>query len=413
MQVVFHGIAAGGDGVGRDEQGRTVFAPFAAPDDKAQVAISEEHKTFARGQIIHLEAASPQRTTPPCPYYLPNNEAPSCGGCQIQHLNDEAQLKAKTQIVRDALTRIGGFSESPVEKCLASPQEFGYRNKAQFFVNENGSIGFHARHTHHVVDIAACPIVQAPLNEALQEMRKALAADTALLKSVKSFRVRVDSRSKVALEVDWKAKTSVDKKAFFTSMRHNLPNLIDPHRQKLEEQVENLKFQVGAFDFFQINPFFTPQLVKTALEMAALQKGMHVLDLFCGAGLFGVFMAQAKARVEGVDVREHLGANARFNGLTAQGFQLSAAKFLHRAAQNKKQYDVVLLDPPREGASACLKPLCEIKPSRIVYVSCDPATLARDAKFLTGHGYNLKRVVPLDMFPQTAHVETIALLELA
>ncbi|HEY0075235.1 MAG TPA: class I SAM-dependent RNA methyltransferase [Abditibacteriaceae bacterium] len=411
MQVVFHGIAAGGDGVGRDAQGRTVFAPFAAPDDVAQVEIVEEHRSFARGKIIHLETASPRRTVPPCPYYLPEEETLSCGGCQIQHLAYTAQLEVKTQIVRDALTRIGGFDEPPVEECIASPQAFAYRNKAQFFVGGNGAIGFHARRTHHVVDIETCPLMQAPINEALHEVRKAL-ADEALRAQVKSFRVRVDSLGQLALEMEWKEQTSVDKKAFFTSMRQNLPALIDPHRQKLEEHVEELKFQAGAFDFFQINSFLTAQLVETALELADLKKGMRVLDLFCGAGLFGVFMAQAKTRVDGVDMRESLGTNARLNGLQAQSAKGNAAQFLWRAVKNHEKYTVVLLDPPREGAAACLEPLIQLAPPRLVYVSCDPATLARDAKFLRQHGYQLKRAVPLDMFPQTAHVETVALLEL-
>jgi 23S rRNA (uracil1939-C5)-methyltransferase len=230
---------------------------------------------------------------------------------------------------------------------------------------------------------------------------------------VKSFRVRVDSKKQLALEVVWKEDVSIDKKAFFLSMRQKLPALIDPHRQKLVEQVGDVKFQAGAFDFFQVNPFLTLQLVETAMQLAALQKGMRVLDLFCGAGLFGVFAAQAKACVEGVDVREHLTANARLNGLTAQGSQENAARFLHRAVKSGRKYDVVLLDPPREGAASCLDSLIQIAPSRIIYVSCDPATLARDVKVLAKRGYQLKRAVPFDMFPQTAHVETVTLLELS
>ena len=412
MQVKFHGIAAGGDGVGRDEQGRTVFAPFATPGDIARVEIVEEKKSFARGKIIHLEVASPQRIAPPCPYYRPDNEALSCGGCQIQHLDYGAQLEAKTQIVRDALTRIGGLDNPPVELCRASPQTFGYRNKVQFFVGEEGAIGLYARGTHRIIDIQSCPLVQAPINHVLQEMRKALAHSDELRAAIKSFRIRLDSHEQLALEVEWKEGATVDKKAFFASMRQVLPALIDPNRQKLHEQVGAMNFEVGAFDFFQVNPFLTPQLVETAVELAALQKGMRVLDLFCGAGLFGVFMATAKARVEGVDVREHLTANARLNGLAAHGFQESATRFLQRAVKNGQKYDVVLLDPPREGAAACLEPLIKLTPPRIVYVSCDPATLARDVKVLRKHNYELKRAVPFDMFPQTAHVETVALLEL-
>ncbi len=411
MQITFHGIATGGEGAGRDSNGRTVFAPFAAPGDIAQVEIEEQRKSFARGKIIHLETASPQRVAPPCPYYLPQGDAPSCGGCQIQHLNYPAQLQAKTQLVRDALTRIGGFEAPLVEDCLASPQEFGYRNKAQFFVGDDGAIGFHARRTHHVVDIEKCPLVQAPINEVLSEMRHALQENTTFGNAVKSFRVRADSSGQIALEIAWQEGFSGDKKAFFTEMRAKLSALIDPYQHKLAEQIGDLKFQPGAFDFFQVNSSLTPQLVQTAMQMADAKKGQRVLDLFCGTGLFGVFMAHAKARVDGVDLKEHLSANARLNGLNARGIRANAARFLQRAVKNNEKYDVILLDPPREGAAECLESLVELAPARLVYVSCDPATLSRDAKFLAAHNFPLQRAVPLDMFPQTAHVETVALFE--
>lgn len=412
MQVTFHGIAAGGEGVGRDAQGRTIFAPFAAPGDVAQIEITEERKTFARGKIIHLETASPERTVPPCPYYLPKDEAPSCGGCQVQHLNYQAQLDAKTQMVRDALTRVGGFDAPPVEECLPSPQEFAYRNKAQFFVGEEGAIGFHARRTHHVVDIEQCPIVQAPINDVLSTMRVLLAADSTLRDSIQGFRTRADSTGQIALEIAWRADASADKKAFFATLREKMPNLIDPHRQKLQEQIGDMKFQTGAFDFFQVNSSLTPQLVQIAIEMADLKSGQRALDLFCGAGLFGLFMAREKAKVEGVDIKEHLNANARLNDLPARGLRDNAVRFLQRALKNNEKYDVVLLDPPREGAASCLDSLVKLAPLRLVYVSCDSATLARDAKYLAKHNYRLKRAVPLDMFPQTAHVEIVALFEL-
>lgn len=415
VQVKFHGISTGGDGVGRDGEGRTVFAPFAAPQDIAQVEIEDAKKNFARGQIIQLEAASPQRIVPPCPYYLPQNGAPSCGGCQIQHLNYQAQLDAKTQLVRDALQRVGGFDEPPVENCLASPQQFGYRNKMRFFIGANGEIGLHARRTHQVVDIERCPLAQEPINDVLQQMRDLLR--NGRHNQVQNFRVRVDSQHKIALEITWDEATSEDKKAVFAALRARNSNLIDPNRQKLEETVGETKFQLSAFDFFQVNSSLTPLLVQTALEMAHIENGQRALDLFCGAGLFGVFMAKAGARVEGVDVKEHLNQNAHLNGLSARGFRDNAARFLRRAAQEKhaakRRYDVVLLDPPREGAAECIAPLVQLQVPRLVYVSCDPATLARDAKTMAKQGYILRRAVPLDMFPQTAHVETVALLELS
>jgi 23S rRNA (uracil1939-C5)-methyltransferase len=411
MNVSFHNIAAGGDGVGRDENGRTVFAPYAAPGDVARVDIFEEKKSFARGHILQLETASPQRIAPPCPYYVPQNgdEATACGGCQIQHLNYTAQLKAKREIVRSALMRIGGIENPPIEECVPSPQQFGYRNKAEFFAGDDGALGFHARGTHKVIDIARCPLLLDPLNEMLAALRDELPREAA-----KSCRMRADSQGATALEVVWLEDAVVDKKAFFAAMRARVASLIDPNRQQLEEVIDGLKFRLGAFDFFQVNPFATPHLVGAALELAEVKPGERALDLFCGAGLFGLFMAREGARVEGVDVREHLTANAKLNNLNTQGTRRDAAKFLRALAardENIGQYKVALLDPPRAGAAESVESLARLRPARIVYVSCDPATLARDLKQFTARGYGLTRVVPVDMFPQTAHVETVALLQ--
>ena len=414
MQVTFHGITAGGDGVGRDANGRTVFAPYAAPGDVAEVAILEERKTFARGHILRLESESPQRSAPPCPYFVPqnNDESTACGGCQIQHLSYAAQIDMKRALVRDALTHIGKFENPPVEACVPSPQTFAYRNKAEFFVGDDGAIGFHARRTHKVMDIARCPLLLQPLNDVLAAVRELFGG----AKPAKSLEMRVDSRGAVALRVAWKSDAALDKKTFFAALRERVPSLVDPNQAILEEEVDGLKFRVGAFDFFQVNPSLTPGLMATAMQMAAPQPGQRALDLYCGSGLFGVFLARAGAVVTGVDGRGGLDANARLNGLKAKFVRGDAARFLRRAAEQDSEksarYDLALLDPPRAGAAQCIEPLARLRPARIVYVSCDPATLARDLKALAAQGYALNRVVPHDMFPQTAHVEIVALLEL-
>lgn len=412
MKVTFHAIAAGGDGVGRDENGRTVFAPYAAPGDVAHVEIVEERKTFARGHILDLQSASPQRSAPPCPYFVAErgDETTACGGCQIQHLSYAAQLDAKRALVGSALSHIGGFKSAPVEACVPSPLTFAYRNKAQFFV-EQGAIGFHARHTHKVIDIARCPLLMEPLNEALAAVREIFHGAT----PAHSFEVRVDSHGAIAVRVAWENGIAFDKKQFFAGLRKRLPSLVDPHQAILEEEVNRLKFRVGAFDFFQVNPSLTPRLVETALELCGAGAGQRALDLYCGSGLFGVALARAGMKVTGVDRHGGLDANARLNRLSANFVRGEAARFLRRVAEQNSEktapYDLVLLDPPRAGAADCIAPLAHLRPARIVYVSCDPATLARDLKALAAQGYALKRVVPHDMFPQTSHVETIAMLE--
>lgn len=440
VPVEFHGMAAGGEAVGRDDGGRVVFAPYAAPGDCGAVTLDETRRSYSRGRLLSLETASPLRTAPPCPYYLPAGPADpeaACGGCQLQHLNYEAQLAAKRDIVRDALRRIGGLTEPNVLPCLPSPQPFAYRNKADFVVaaGEGGPrIGFFARASHDLIDIARCPIQQEQNNALLQTTRAALVAgmvtpfDPATGRGVLRRLVARTAGDGTALLTAVTTGASWPRaKEFAAELMAAVPTLrgVLQRRPKgqarllagvdwLEEPVLGLRLRVSGEGFFQVNSALTPALVEKVLALAACEPGMAAVDLFAGVGLFGLALARAGVRVTGIEANapavRDAQLNARQNGLTADFRCADAAAALR--ALPADPLDLVVLDPPRAGAPGVVPELLRRRPRRIVYVSCDPATLARDVRGLC-KSYRLEQAVPVDLFPQTAHVETVAQLLLS
>ena len=473
VEVGFHALSAGGDAVGRDAGGRTVFAPLTAPGDTAEVEIVEEHARFARARVTHLRQLSPQRVEPPCPFYWrqESNAAPQpeCGGCQLQHIEYSMQRRSKRDFVVQALARIGGVADAEqlVAPCLASPQTFAYRNKADYVVaaqktfeensDQNGQaqnkahIGFFARDSHRLVDISRCLIQQEPNNLVLEAVRQACAEGLATPFNGDDNRGilrRVIARTATNGEALLIAVTTREawpqEAAFARFVRQRVPQLVGVLRRAerggaerggaereetrllegrdwLEESVEGLSLRVQGDGFFQVNSWMTPLLLQTALRLAQVQPGHRVLDLYCGVGLFALAMARAGGDVLGIEQNraavQMARENAVRNDLRAEFLAGDTARVLQRRAQNavksraEASVDLVVLDPPRAGAASCLPEIVRLQPRRIVYVSCDCATLARDVRFLTAAGYRLAEIVPLDLFPQTAHVEAVARLE--
>jgi 23S rRNA (uracil1939-C5)-methyltransferase len=331
---------------------------------------------------------------------------------------------------------------------VPSPLPFAYRNKADYVVAARRDdletpfqIGFFARESHHAIDITHCPIQHENNNQILAATREALtlglvapvqpATAHQLLKSLVA-RTASNGDSLVVLETS--AEPWPEAEAFAAFLRERVPSLVGvlqrveyegAHKKSpdlrvlsgrdwLEETVDGLSFRVTGDGFFQVNASLTPMLVQTALRLARLEPAFRVLDLYCGVGLFSLSMARTGAPVVGIEanpqaIRDARG-NSERNGLSARFVEGDAARALRRP-QFKPDFDVALLDPPRAGAADCVRELLRLKPRRIVYVSCDPATLARDIKTLS-ETYRLAEVVPLDLFPQTAHVETVARLEI-
>ena len=475
VRVFFHGLAAGGEAVGREMSGdeadgehlgRVVFALGGAIGETARVRIESEHANFARGVIESVEKASVSRVAAPCRYFgvaeSPHQTRArpqdGCGGCQWQHIEYSMQLASKRDIVVGALRRVAGLgdAETLVEKCVPSPRQFAYRNKADFvvaFANEmaqnasakNASaqnhrieIGFRKRESHDVVDIENCPIQSDGNNALLRLVREFCLENCANLfdengrSIVERVVIRTSSRGEMLVAQTASAWRDAEKFARF--LMNNAPNLrgvlARTQRQTrllageewLEEEVLDLKLRVWGDDFFQVNSSLAATLLQTALEMCGVKSGERVLDLYCGVGLFALALAKRGAQVVGIEGNaraiEYAKINARLNNCEAEFLAGDAAATLRRwrtsstrSRENSRAADVVLLDPPRAGAKNCLAEIVALKPRRIVYVSCDAATLARDIKVLQSHNYRLRRAVPLDLFPQTSHVETIAQLD--
>jgi len=527
LETDFYALSASGDAVGRDADGRTVFAPLAAPGDRAEVEIVQQHARFVRARVTHLRHLSQQRLVPPCPFYWREEPRaapqPECGGCQLQHIEYSMQCQSKRDFVVQALARIGGVADAEqlVAPCVASPQTFAYRNKADYVVaaqkiaaekseqnigapgtqttidhepnshasnghepngqepngqakrnRENVQIGFFARDSHRLIDISRCLIQQEPNNLILEAVRESCAAGLAMPFDPDSGRGvlrRVIARTATNGEACLVAVTTSEawpqEAEFARFMRQRVPQLVGVLRRTergraehvraehvraehvraegsrakrgrggreetrlldgrdwLEENVEGLSLRVRGDGFFQINSWTTPLLLQTALRLAQVQPGERVLDLYCGVGLFALAMARAGAQVLGIEQNraavQMARENANRNNLQAEFVDGDTVLVLRRQAQNKARskrseakVDLVVLDPPRAGAAPCLLEIVRLQPRRIVYVSCDCATLARDVRFLTAAGYRLAEIVPLDLFPQTAHVEAVARLE--
>ena len=379
LDVTIESIAAGGEGVGRDANGRVVFVPLAAPGDRLRVRVVEAHARHARGEIDAVLAPGADRVAPRCPVFG------DCGGCAWQHVDYAVQLEAKRAILREALERIGGFAVPPIE-AVASPQPYGYRGRARVRV-ESGRVGFRKRRSHELCAITACPLLAPPLDAALG----ALAAQPPA----------ADGEWELALGSDGAVRSvALDARA--------------PDAERIAVRAAGEQIEVSGGVFVQANALLQDALARTVLEAAG--QGGEVLELFAGAGFFTLGLARRFARVAAVESDAaavvDLSRNCAAAGLRhvrvieAPAEAVLAALRTHRLAP-----DVIVLDPPRGGiGTRGSEQLARLPAQRIVHVSCDPATLARDLRVLLRKRWSLARVVCFDLFPQTPHVEAVAVL---
>ncbi|HKA20863.1 MAG TPA: class I SAM-dependent RNA methyltransferase [Blastocatellia bacterium] len=386
IEITTERLAYGGDAIARHE-GLAIFVPFAAPNERLRVRITERKKNFARAVIDSILEPSNSRREPPCQYFG------SCGGCQLQHLTYPAQLEAKVGFVRDALERIGGLKWNG-QIQIRHADEFRYRGRAQIKIDHlNGRVGFNRAATVEVCDIKNCPILVPELDEALQTVRLN-AGDLHKKRDQSSPRSQIEiaaGESGVAVE----------------------PALQEFANSPLQRTVLGSVYRFGAATFFQANPGLLEELIEAAV---GIESGNLAIDLYAGVGLFSIQLARRFNRVIGVEAdktsAEFGRENVTANGLTNIEFHQSAVdSWLKRANKTSRtRTDLMVLDPPRGGASEALSGIIESEPSRITYVSCDPTTLARDLRVLNGSGYDIAEVTAVDLFPQTYHIETIVKL---
>jgi 23S rRNA (uracil1939-C5)-methyltransferase len=398
--VELTGFAFGGDCIGRLPDGKAVFVPFGLPGERVRVEILEAKRGFARGRLVDVLRPSPERVQPRCIHFG------ECGGCDYQHIPYERQLQAKREIVRDQLQRIGGIADPTVLPTVPCPNPYYYRNTIQFHQDESGRLGFIRHETPDVLAIQECHLPTEPLNatwpllqlEPIEELdRVGLRAGAG--EDVLLWLESEDPRAP-ELELD------LDLSAVHLSPAGSIVMAGDDY---LVMEVLGRSFRVSAGSFFQVNTPMAEAMVEHLLKHLPLTAETTLLDVYCGVGLFSAFLAPHVKRCIGIEVAESAVNDFAFNLDEFDNVELYQGPAEVVLPDLKVQADVALIDPPRAGLErVALDALAQIEPRFLAYVSCDAATLARDAKRLIAAGYRLDQTTPFDLFPQTYHVETIS-----
>ncbi|MGD2161615.1 MAG: class I SAM-dependent RNA methyltransferase [Anaerolineales bacterium] len=401
FELQLTGMAYGGEAFGRDDDGRMVFVPFTLPGELVRVRIQEEHKRWARAYPQEILESSSLRITPRCKHFG------VCGGCHYQHIAYEEQLRFKKEIVIDQLQRIGGFDKPPVQDTVAATSSWNYRNNMRFQRTESGALGFYDHTGEDVFIVEECHLPESTLDRLWPEV------DIERLDSVHQVGLRSGSEGPAMVVLhafgkpDIEAQVELPVSMVWDSDKGTFVLAGDDH---MIFDISQRKFRVSAGSFFQINTAMTTELVMQVLELLEPTADEHILDLYAGVGLFSRFLAEKGVVLLGMEESPSACADFVTNLEEYEGVELWATTVEQGLAGVELQPDAVLLDPPRAGISnEALDELMRLAPDRIVYVSCDPATLARDGKKLNAAGYRLKSITPFDMFPQTYHIETVSL----
>lgn len=400
-------LVYGGDGMGRLPDGRAVFIPGVLPGERVKARLTEQKRAFARAALVEILQPSPDRIQPPC-----INTA-ACGGCHYIHMTYPAQLSAKTAIVRDQLQRITGIAAPPVAPMIPSPLEWHYRNTVQFHLSEEGRIGFQEAGSHRVVPIDTCLLC----HPAIEEILPALDFEGSSGLERIQARVGVEDELLLVLEstdpIPPDFSVDLPLSVVFVGpggFEENEPLVLagDDH---LIMEACGRRFRVSAGSFFQVNSAQAENMLRYILDHLTLRADTHLLELYAGVGLFSAFLAPAVGRLTAVETSPSAMDDFAVNLDEYDNVDLFAGSAEEILPSLDIRPDVVLVDPPRAGlAIPVIDALVEMKPAAIAYVSCDPATLARDLKRLLAAGYVLEQVQPFDMFPQTYHIETVAMM---
>jgi len=396
-------MAHGGAALGRHE-GKVIFVPYTLPGETVRVEVVEDHDRYAHARLLEVLEPSPDRVPPPCRYFAPHG----CGGCQWQHASYEAQVRFKSEIVADQLARIGRLADPPVEPTIPDVTGWAYRNQARFHPAPEGGLGFRSADNERVVQIEEC-LVLHPL---LSDLHDLLELDLPGLESLTLRAGTATEERMIVLETDEDeppaVKLDVPVSCALKLSDGTVVNLIGTN--EITEVVAGQPYRISAASFFQINTPQATALVRLTLDALALEGGETVLDGYCGVGLFTTHLAERAGLVIAVETEPSAVEDLLHN--TAERANVEVVEGAVEAVLENldEPLDAALVDPPRSGLTQeALKGIVDAKPTRIVYVSCDPATLARDARRLTESGYQLVRAQPMDMFPQTFHIETVTL----
>ncbi|MBD7986104.1 23S rRNA (uracil(1939)-C(5))-methyltransferase RlmD [Sporosarcina sp. Sa2YVA2] len=443
LNVYVEDLTHDGSGVAKVE-GYPLFIPGALPGEQVEVKVGKTLKNYGFAKLLNVIEASPQRVEPPCPVFW------DCGGCQMQHLSYEGQLIQKQKQVRDVMDRIAKLPDVPVHPVKGMDNPWRYRNKSQIpFGEQNGRIisGFYKSRTHQIVDTDVCIIQSEEADELMATLKREmliLGMDAYNERTHKGMlRHLIVRKGKATGEVmvvlvtskrkfpQQEAVVTMIKRVIpeVTSIMHNVnsekTNVIFGNETSclygksfIIDSIGDIDFEISARSFYQVNPEQTEVLYGQALEYAQLTGSETVIDAYCGIGTISLFLAQQAKEVYGVEIVpqaiEDAKRNAELNGIDNAHFEAGPAEeVIPKWYEQGKRFDVLVVDPPRKGCDEkLLQTILTYKPKRVVYVSCNPGTLARDLRILEDGGYKTQEVQPVDMFPQSSHVECVALIEL-
>lgn len=385
IDLVIDSLTNLGQGVARID-GWVVFVPFALPGERVRARVFRNHKSYSEADLIAVIEPSPHRVDPVCPLFG------ACGGCQYQNLSYAGQLEWKQRQVGELLRHMAGV-EFPVDPVVPSPRPYHYRSKITPHLQaaRNGGVGpigfLKSGRRFDLIDVTACPIAMEQINDAMPAARAA-AGEAALAR----------------------------KKGATLLLRATAAGVITDPRATAIEEVDGLRFTFLAGDFFQNNPFILPAFTSHARAQAAATGNRHLVDAYCGSGLFALTAAAAFDAVAGIEISEsavrQASANAAANGITNASFIAGHAAAIFQDITFPAADTTVVIDPPRAGTDdAFLAQLFAFGPSRVIYISCNPATQMRDLKGFLAAGYQLRQVTPFDLFPQTKHLECVITLD--
>lgn len=440
-EITIESISSDGNGVGHIDS-MAVFVLFTATGDRVRARVTTVKKSYAVAEIEEILEESPVRREPDCPLFF------VCGGCALRHMSYEAQLAAKKAIIENAMRRIGGFRDFEVHEMLGMDKPERYRNKMIFHAaQQDGKIvfGFYAPKTHRVIPLGDCltgdecngRIITA-VTEYMEETGiepyderthrgtvrmlftrvSRMSGDVMAVLSVNGSRLQKHELLIEKLRAAVPELKSIILNVNTAKHSHNLgaKNITLYGADYIEDEISKIRFKISPHSFFQVNPIMTERLYGKAMEYADIDEADTVMDIYCGIGTISLLAAKRAKRVIGVEIVEKAIEDARDNAAVngienAKFYAASAEDIVPELIGRGERPDVVILDPPRKGSDEkTLQTILRAEPKRIVYVSCNPATLARDTKTLCEGGYRITRAAGCDMFPDTGHVETVVLL---
>lgn len=416
-------MAQGGEAIGRDSTGRVVFVPYAIAGEEVVAETIAEKKNYARARLIEVVKPSPARVVPRCEHFTPTLSLPrqdggggrggGCGGCQWQHIAYDAQLRFKADIVREQFARIAKMPDAPVRATIGMSDPWHYRNNVQFQLDADGRLCFRALESHDRVAIRECHILHPLLDEMFRALDVGAGASCLDLAGV-TLRAGTRTGQKMLILEGRDAEPpeiSVDEPVSIVYQTPDRAVIPLVGKDALHEELRGRTFRISPRSFFQVNTAMAETLVDLVERYLAPRESDTLLDTFGGVGTFGLLLANVACVIE-VEENSHAVEDARANAVDFSNVEFHEGRVEDVLPQLNVRVDIAVADPPRAGiAPRALDALLAHAPRALAYVSCDPATLARDARRLVDGGYRLVEVQPVDLFPQTYHIETVGWFE--